>query len=306
MDLLLEKGAISFWLNSDVQGWITNNHGYNFGMVENHGIKINGYKTPEKQITFIISGPMYSSTAISIPITNEIINKALEQPDSKSRNSIHVVYTWEGGTGKLYLNAIEMFKFELTLIEFDTFEFKISGEGVISYKTTANVIMQIGDVLNAIYSFQKFTHHTEIEHSLYSGINQNLFSLVESKSGSLVGTFRGVKEAVCFLKNNIIGILAIFNGHSKRIAEAYVIEKETKAGISQQQLKQENIKTMNDALKLVENIFMTLEKTGQEISPEQKQSLINNYVLPPIHELGQELMDKNLHLSITDSQKPKN
>lgn len=294
---------MSFWFSPRDIGWLTNSRGYATESFDNSGVRFACQKTPDRQFLFLVSGPLYSSVAISVPITSEIIDRTINHPDPQSRNSMNVIYNWDNGEGSLVLNAIEVFRYKLELIEFETFEFTISGTEHIPSSTISEMLQGLGKLLNAIYSFQQFTSYAEIQQSLDSFVNENKFSLIESRSGSFIGIFQGVKKSVVFLKTNLSSVFAAMHGHSKRIAESYTIEKESNAAISQEKVKQEQIKTISEAMSLAEKAFKTMQITGQTISPEQQQELIARYVLIPIQSIEKELMDNNLRLSINQTDK---
>ena len=183
-------------------------------------------------------------------------------------------------------------------------DFEIKGSDKIPFSIISEILKDLGTIFNTISAFQETTDPAILKTILKYKLNENKFSLRESKEGSFKGKIQGVKKVLNFAKQHFQGFLAVIHGHSKRLADNYVKSKEIGTALREEELKQAKIKTIQKTLTIAEKIGDVISNNQENLSDAEKKVLINDYFILPAQSMAKTLIEDNLTMNIkTDDEK---
>jgi len=290
MDTLKNEGSISFWISHSHNDWIVNKHEYNLGRFDfpQYGIALSVVKNPDRTLEVTISGPLYRTYVLKNRIDDSIIKD----------NRLFITITWKYPEVNFYVNAKNIQSVDVSPIEINTLSFKIKGSNKIPFSTISEILKDLWSIFNTISAFQEINDPPILKNILKYKLNENKFSLIESKEGSFTGKIQGVKKVLDFVRQNFQSFFAVIHGYSKKLADNYVKGKEIDTALKEEELKQAKIGTIESAIKVAKKIGDAISNNQKNLSDTERKELVNSYFIAPMQSIAQTLIEYNLTMDI--------
>jgi ribosomal protein S13 len=290
MTNIQNEGSITFWISHPHNDWPLNGYGYDFGRLNfpQFGIALSVVKNPDRTLEITISGPLYRTYVLKNRIQDSIIKN----------NRLFIAITWKYPKVTLYVNAQNTQTVDISPIEINSLEFEIRGGEKILFSVISEILKDLGVIFNTVSAFQDAENESTLRNILKYQLNENKFSLVESKEGSFMGKIKGPKKVLEFVKQNFKSFLAVIHGYSKKLADNYVKGKELDTDLKEEKLKQEKLETIASAIDVAEKIGNVICRSQNNLSEQERKELISQYFIAPMRSIATTLIENNLTMSI--------